>query len=112
MSLIHLEKSVLTFHFKEMIEDGHGNHPLTWVGLGVLVLGPKLLPAITKISQTNTKTVSKPRLSSSRRREIPLSQWIAEAKERELSNSIYKPMITPSSEAFNHGNAHELSVLN
>ncbi|WP_416668632.1 hypothetical protein [Egbenema bharatensis] len=39
MSLIHLEKSVLTFHFKEILEDGHGNHPLTWLGLSVLMLG-------------------------------------------------------------------------
>lgn len=106
MSLIHLEKSVLTFHFKEMIEDGHGNHPLTWVSLGVLVFGPKLLPAVAKISQTKIQTVSKPRLSSSPRREIPLSQWIAEARERELPNSIYKPVIAPP---LNHGN--ELSVL-
>jgi len=83
MSLVHLEKSVLTFHFREILEGGHGNHPLVWVGLGVLVLGPKLLPSLSKTSQPATQV--KKALPPSRRTEIPLSQWVAEAKKREMS---------------------------
>lgn len=43
MSFIHLDKSIVTFHFKEILEDGHLGGPLTLVSLGALLLGPKLL---------------------------------------------------------------------
>lgn len=43
MSFIHLDKSIVTFHFREILEDGHLGGPLTLVGLGALLLGPKLL---------------------------------------------------------------------
>ena len=43
MSFIHLDKSIVTFHFKEILEDGHLGGPMTLVGLGALLLGPKLL---------------------------------------------------------------------
>lgn len=88
MSLIHLEKSVLNLHFKEILEDGRGNHPLAWLGLGVLVLGPKLLPAITKVSQPVTKNPAKQGLPMSGKTEISLSQWVAEARKRELSAQV------------------------
>ncbi|NEQ98073.1 MAG: hypothetical protein F6K30_15370 [Cyanothece sp. SIO2G6] len=92
MSLIHLEKSVLSFHFKEMLEDGRGNHPLAWLGLGVLILGPKLLPPVAKSAAKSTAkstataphTTAKPPLPASTQSAIPLSQWVA-AKKRELS---------------------------
>lgn len=74
MSLIHLEKSVLTFHLKEILEDGQVNHPLTWLGLGLVILAPKLLPTLTKKSHPVTS--------------MSLSQWIAEAKKRELAATI------------------------
>lgn len=111
MSLIHLEKSVLSFHFREIIEDGHGNHPLTWVGLGVLVLGPKILPAITKTSQSRAKVLAQPQLSRSRHREIPLSQWISEARERELSNSI-NHILPSKSGSLHKATTGEFSVSN
>jgi len=84
MSLIHLEKSVLTLHFKEILEDGHGNHPLAWLGLGVLILGPKLLPTVENSSQSVSGATTRPTLPSSQRSGIPLSQWVA-AKQQELS---------------------------
>ena len=88
MSLIHLEKSVFTLHFKEILEDGHGNHPLAWLGLGVLVLGPKLLPTIKKASQPVAKHLIKGGLPMSGKTEISLSQWVAEAKKRQLPAQI------------------------
>jgi hypothetical protein len=84
MSLIHLEKSVLTFHFKEILEDGHGNHPLTWLGLGVLILGPKFLPAPSTTPQSAPKNATPKPLPLSMRSGVPLSQWVA-AKQQELS---------------------------
>ncbi|NEO25886.1 MAG: hypothetical protein F6K03_03055 [Kamptonema sp. SIO4C4] len=90
MSLIHLEKSVLTFHFKEILEDGHGNHPLAWLGLGVLMLSPKLFPTLTPPSQPETPPNSVQNganrgLSTPGRKEIPLSQWVAELQKQESS---------------------------
>jgi hypothetical protein len=86
MSLIHLEKSVLTFHLKEILEDGHGNHPLAWVGLGILILGPKVFPAVAKVTQPATQNLFRSRRSRSPLGYTPmsLSQWIAEAHKREL----------------------------
>jgi len=84
MSLIHLEKSVLTFHLKEILEDGHGNHPLTWLSLGILIFGPKLLPKAAK-AQPATQLPSR----RSGHIQITLSQWITEAKQRELESQLY-----------------------
>lgn len=89
MALIHLEKSVLTFHLKEILEDGHGNHPLTWLGLGILIFGPKLLPTVAKVSQPATKRLVKQRCSASGYTPVPLSQWVAEAQKRELEAQMY-----------------------
>ena len=36
MSLIHWDKSVLSFHLKEIIEDGHGNNPVALAGLSAI----------------------------------------------------------------------------
>ncbi|MFO8039157.1 MAG: pentapeptide repeat-containing protein [Sodalinema sp.] len=77
MSLIHLEKSVLTFHFKEILESGDNSHPLTWLGLGVLLFGSPLLPLLSQPRRDQP-------IQSGRRvqGEIPLSEWIAQAQQR------------------------------
>jgi hypothetical protein len=94
MSLIHLEKSVLTFHLKEILDDGHESHPLTWLGLGILIFGPKLLPTVA-ISQPTTPTRLKTRRSG--HTQMSLSQWIAEAKQRELATRLYATIETKTS---------------
>lgn len=81
MSLIHLEKSVLTLHLREILEDGHGNHPLTWLGLSLLVFGPKLFPAAATLKQH--------RKLPSGFTPVSLSQWVAEARRRELESQMY-----------------------
>lgn len=92
MSLIHLEKSVLTFHLKEILEDGHGNHPLTWLSLALLIVGPKLFSTTANISQPVTKTRPKSRGYAP----MSLSQWVAEARKRE-SVSQMSGLIDPAS---------------
>jgi hypothetical protein len=64
MSFIHLDKSVLTFHFKEILEDGHLGGPLTLVSLGALLLGPKLAAK----AQNESASPYRPGVS--------LSQWV------------------------------------
>ncbi|MCU0527349.1 MAG: hypothetical protein MUF72_21290 [Elainella sp. Prado103] len=81
MSLIHLEKSVLTFHLKEIIEDGQSSHPLTWLGLSLLIFAPKLF--------SRSPMPTKPQPLSSGFTPVSLSQWIAEAKKRELDSPMY-----------------------
>lgn len=90
MSLIHLEKSVLTFHLKEILEDGHGNHPLTWISLGILIFGPKVLPSAVK-SGSATKILPAKRIGHA---QISLSQWVAEAQQRELATQLYTAIET------------------
>jgi hypothetical protein len=101
MSLIHLEKSVLTFHLKEILEDGHGNHPLTWLSLGLLILGPKLLPSVAKSDQPGQTTPFKSKWLISGHPPTPLSQWVAEAQRREVTAQMYAAIeshSTPSTE--------------
>jgi len=64
MSFIHLDKSVITFHFKEILEDGHLGGPLTLMSLGALLLGPKLL------SQPQSRS------NSPYRPGVSLSEWV------------------------------------
>ena len=63
MSLIHWDKSVLSLHLKEIIEDGHGNSPVALVGLSALAVSSLLVPAITKLGRPFLKTAIKNSLS-------------------------------------------------
>ena len=63
MSLIHWDKSVLSFHLKEIIEDGHGNSPLALAGLGAIAVSSFLVPAVTKLGRPLLKAAIKKSLS-------------------------------------------------
>ncbi len=92
MSLIHLEKSVLTFHFKEILESGDNSHPLTWLGLGVLLFGSPLLPLLSQ-SRSSQPTPSEGRVQG----EIPLSEWIAQAQQRsQLTTHLSSRNLSPT----------------
>jgi hypothetical protein len=86
MSLIHLEKSVLSFHFRELIEDGHHGNQLALLGLGVVLLGPRLLPTIARASRPITKQLIKSRYSY--HCQMTLSEWVNQSK----SASMYMDM--------------------
>lgn len=59
MSLIHWDKSVLSFHLKEIIEDGHENHPVALAGLSVIAASSILVPAVTKLGRPVLKSAIK-----------------------------------------------------
>ncbi|MDJ0557363.1 MAG: DUF5132 domain-containing protein [Microcoleaceae cyanobacterium MO_207.B10] len=63
MSLIHLRKSVLTLHLREMVEDGQTNNQLAILGLGAIFFGPLVAPTIAKIGRPVVKSVIKNGLS-------------------------------------------------
>ena len=79
MSLIHLEKSVFTFHFRELLEDGHAGNQLALFGLGVVLMGPKLLPTIAKASRPVAKQLVKTKYSY--RPQITLSEWVNQSRQ-------------------------------
>lgn len=99
MSLIHLDKSVLTFHFKEILEDGHLGGPLTIVGLSALVLGPKLLSKLI----VQPVRLTKPQVSSAYHPPMSLAEWVTHAKRREISP-------TDLDEAHGMATVHENSI--
>ncbi len=66
MSLIHWDKSVLSFHLKEIIEDGHGNNPVALAGLSAIAVSSLLVPAVTKLGRPFLKTAIKNSLSLDR----------------------------------------------
>lgn len=87
MSLIHLDKSVLTFHFKEILEDGHLGGPLTLVSLSALIFGPKLLSSLASRPSSST-TLVPVKTTSPYRPHISLADWVAHAKkQQELSTT-------------------------
>ncbi|MDJ0508021.1 MAG: hypothetical protein QNJ64_02010 [Crocosphaera sp.] len=60
MSLIHWDKSVLTLHVKEIIEDHHHKGDSTgMLGLGVILLGTIAIPAATKFGRPLLKSIIK-----------------------------------------------------
>ncbi|MEM8831129.1 MAG: hypothetical protein AAGE96_17485 [Cyanobacteria bacterium P01_G01_bin.19] len=59
MSLIHWDKSVLSFHLKEIVEDGHGGHPMAVAGLGAIAVSALLVPAVTKLGRPVLKAAIK-----------------------------------------------------
>ena len=63
MSLIHWDKSVLSFHLKEIIEDGHGGHPVALAGLSAIAVSSILIPAVTKLGRPVLKAGIKHSLS-------------------------------------------------
>jgi len=65
MSLIHWDKSVLSFHLKEMLEDRKGNEPIALIGLGAIAVGTLALPAIAKLGKPVAKAMIKRSLALS-----------------------------------------------
>ncbi|MGK7951124.1 MAG: hypothetical protein AB4368_20640 [Xenococcaceae cyanobacterium] len=63
MSLIHWDKSVLSFHLKEIIEDGHGGHPVALAGLSAIAVSSLIVPAVTKLGRPFLKSAIKNSLS-------------------------------------------------
>jgi hypothetical protein len=81
MSLIHLEKSVLTLHFKEILEDGHVGSPLALVGLSALIVAPKLLSNLTKPPRRAQRAPFQS--GSPYRPYMGLSAWVAAAQKQQ-----------------------------
>ncbi len=66
MSPIHWDKSVLTLHVKEIIEDHHQKGDSSGVlGLGAILLGTLALPAAVKFGRPVLKSIIKTGLSLS-----------------------------------------------
>lgn len=59
MSLVHLKKSVVTLHLREMVEDGQTNNQLAILGLGAFLLAPFIAPTVTKVGRPLVKAVIK-----------------------------------------------------
>lgn len=59
MSLIHWNKSVLSFHLREIAEDANDSHPVALLGLGTIAVASLLLPAVTKLGRPLLKEAIK-----------------------------------------------------
>lgn len=65
MSLIHWDKSVLSFHLREVMEDHKAGNEAALVSVGAILLGAIALPSLTKMSRPAIKTLVKTGLSPS-----------------------------------------------
>lgn len=59
MSIIHWDKSVLTFHAKEILEDHERGDRTAIFGLGAILIGTVALPALAKWGKPVVKSVIK-----------------------------------------------------
>ena len=59
MSLIHWDKSVLTLHLKEIIEDHQNGDSTAIMGLGAILLATIALPAAAKLGRPLLKSIIK-----------------------------------------------------
>jgi hypothetical protein len=95
MSFIHLDKSVITFHFKEILEDGHLGGPLTLVSLGALLLGPTLL---SSRSTSATVTPTPRRSASPYRPGVSLSEWVQQ-QQTVSAEAEHRPTLSVANRA-------------
>ena len=66
MSIIHWNRSVFTFHLKEIVEDGHkSGDRLALIGLGAIALGTIAFPVVTKLGRPLLKAIVKNGISLS-----------------------------------------------
>ncbi|MGD1716429.1 DUF5132 domain-containing protein [Dapis sp. BLCC M172] len=63
MSLVHLKKSVLTLHLREMVEDGQTNNQFAILGLGMFLFGPLVAPTVAKMGRPLAKAMIKSGIS-------------------------------------------------
>lgn len=78
MSLIHWDKSVLSFHLKEIIEDGHGGHPIALAGLSAIAVSSLVVPAVTKLGRPLIKAAIKNSLSFERESTLSVNSSASE----------------------------------
>jgi hypothetical protein len=72
MSLVHLDKSVLSFHLREIVEDAPGNNNSgALFGLGMIAFGTVALPALMKFGRPVLKNLIKPFLAASQSSDSP-----------------------------------------
>ncbi len=72
MSLIHLDKSVLSFHLREIVEDPPvNNNSAALFGLGAIAFGTVALPAMIKFGRPVLKNLIKPFLAASQSSDYP-----------------------------------------
>ncbi|MCG5061196.1 MAG: hypothetical protein KA714_25320 [Limnoraphis sp. WC205] len=63
MSIIHWDRSVLSFHLREILEEENANNQLALAGIGVIVFGTIVVPAATKLGRPLLKAAIKQGLS-------------------------------------------------
>ncbi|MEA5518179.1 hypothetical protein VB834_00735 [Limnoraphis robusta Tam1] len=63
MSIIHWDRSVLSLHLREILEDENANNQLALAGIGVIVFGTIVVPAATKLGRPLLKAAIKQGLS-------------------------------------------------
>jgi hypothetical protein len=65
MSLIHWDKSVFNFHLQEILEDHHRGDRTALIGLGAVLVGTVVLPAVVKLGKPLLKKMIKTGLNLS-----------------------------------------------
>jgi hypothetical protein len=59
MSILHLNKSVLTLHLREIVEDGNSSNKLALLGFSAIVFAPAIRPVVAKIGRPLVKAAIK-----------------------------------------------------
>ena len=105
MSLIHWDKSVLSFHLREIVEDGHNDsHPLVLAGLSAIAVSSVLVPVVTKLGRPILKSAIKNSLSLNQKTTaLPTN---ANASATELTKIWQQAAITSQNNAVGNNSKH------
>ncbi|MGK7928604.1 MAG: hypothetical protein AB4290_25775 [Spirulina sp.] len=80
MSLIHWNRSVVTFHLKEMVEDQQPTDTLAIAGLSAIAIVPFAVPLLAKLGRPLAKAALKSGLSLYYEGKAVLEQELTEVK--------------------------------
>ncbi|NJL01120.1 MAG: hypothetical protein HC910_11365 [Spirulinaceae cyanobacterium SM2_1_0] len=80
MSFIHLDKSIVSLHFKEILEDGSPMGTVALFSLGALLLAPKLAATLSVAPKSVAAVSAQPR--SPYRPQMSLSAWVARQQQQ------------------------------
>lgn len=98
MSLIHWNKSVVTFHLKEMMEDRQPTDAFTVAGLSAIAIAPLAVPLLAKLGRPLAKAAIKSGLSLYYEGKAVLDREETEENEPNTPEENSHNLLTPKPE--------------
>jgi hypothetical protein len=110
MSLVHWDKSVLSFHLKEIIEDHKAGDGTALLGLGAIFLGTVALPVAAKFGRPLLKAIIKSGLSLYEESKSNID-FVSQSKSKKTQPSTVDSLKSLSGANKDRGVVNDLKVV-